>query len=365
MFWPLFTQTCRQSPSALLTRLAEAISILRKQSRRRHGRCAAIHDRHRHAPDGLSSPEYAVFRTGNVFAGRLAAKYRLSKQHAGMSRVGIDSDAVFVYKNKTGAESRAAAQNRRGTRQSEARRPTGGNWTTLLSPLNQPDGDDGVIVYDQNRNLTLNPAGAPSEQHRRSQFAEVSYFLSMAPDPPRPPPPPAVQRDGGNAYRTTRISAPMIPGLYPPIPRQRGVGISGPDFDYSARIQPLTPAGAPTGVSFLGGSPGSASRSITREMPAIPIRWERPWEVRRRRRFPLGDRTAGSDMIRPISMTGDDRCEKRPSASSTATRHRPSTEDFRSSSDATPTKRRPIPHSCFPVISDDRRIRRWDPGFFR
>ncbi len=170
----------------------------------------------------------------------------------------------FVYKNKTGANlTSGGAEPTWNTTVGGTTADGGGNWTTLLSPLNQPDGDDGVIVYDQNGNLTLNPAGGAPNNTGASQYAEVSYFLRHGS---------LIRRvlllrqpysaTAGNAQPYDTDPAPMIPGLYPPYPATAGSGNFWTDFDYSARIQPLTPAGAPTGVSFLGGSPGSAENSL-------------------------------------------------------------------------------------------------------
>ena len=100
----------------------------------------------------------------------------------------------------------------------------GGSWTTLASPLDQPDGDDGVIIYDANGNETINPAGLTPNNTGSSQYAEVSYFL----------------RHGNLIRRVLLIRQPydqtgstvssqpfdadtptptlLIPGLYPPYP---------------------------------------------------------------------------------------------------------------------------------------------------
>jgi prepilin-type N-terminal cleavage/methylation domain-containing protein len=131
-----------------------------------------------------------------------------------------------------------------------------GTWTTLTSPIDQPDGDDGAIFYDNPPapnppNRTLDPASSNPNNTGASPYAEVGYFLRH-----------------GNLYRrvllirqpydnsgagTAHSAQPydtdtptpglLIPGVYPPypmLPNPAGSGNFWTDFDYSARIQPFT-----------------------------------------------------------------------------------------------------------------------------
>ena len=163
----------------------------------------------------------------------------------------------FVFKNKGGAFTSGATEPNWPTTLTTVT-DGAGTWTALPSPIDQPDGDDGVMAYDNSTpaNRTLDPAGANPNNTGASQYAEVTYFLRH-----------------GNLYRrvllirnpydngTTGSSQPydtdtpaalILPGVYPPYPASSGSGNFWTDFDYSARIQPMTGASPATGVQFLG-----------------------------------------------------------------------------------------------------------------
>ena len=162
----------------------------------------------------------------------------------------------FVYKNDTG-----------NTLTSGPNEPTwsvilgstpgtsdgGGTWTTLLSPIDQPDGDDGVIVYDANGNRTLTPSATSANNTSApnntgaSQYAEVCYFLRHGNLCRRVllirQPYDTTGYPTSQPYDTDAPAALLIPGLYPPypVPSPPTAAISGnfwTDFDYSARFLP-------------------------------------------------------------------------------------------------------------------------------
>ena len=135
-----------------------------------------------------------------------------------------------------------------------------GSWTVEPSAVDQPDGDDGRISYTQNPvNQTINPANAvnstiPSNPDNTgaSQFAEVTYFLRH-----------------GNLYRRVLLirqpynvgtntgsqpqdtgGAALISGIYPPAGYTNNNFWT--DFDYAARIQPVTGIAPSTGVLLHG-----------------------------------------------------------------------------------------------------------------
>jgi prepilin-type N-terminal cleavage/methylation domain-containing protein len=134
-----------------------------------------------------------------------------------------------------------------------------GTWTALASPIDQPDGDDGVISYDANGNRTLAPAGANPNNTGASQYAEVCYFLRHGNLYRRVllirSPYDATGETSGQPFDTdTPTPALLIPNLYPPYPAppaNSGSGNFWTDFDYAARIQPVTGGTAPTGLQFL------------------------------------------------------------------------------------------------------------------
>jgi type II secretory pathway pseudopilin PulG len=121
-----------------------------------------------------------------------------------------------------------------------------GTWTTLVSPLDQPDGDDGIMIYDSNGNETINPAGLTPNNTGASQFAEVSYFLRHGNLYRRvllirQPYDPTGSASSSQPYDSDSPPAQLIPGLYPPYPMSPTAAGSGnflTDFDYSARVQP-------------------------------------------------------------------------------------------------------------------------------
>ena len=135
----------------------------------------------------------------------------------------------------------------------------------MLSATDQPDGDDGRISYvGIPGNQSINPVNAPSslpniflptnpDNTGASQLAEVTYFLRH-----------------GNLYRRVLLirqpydypptvtssqpqnttGAPLIAGIYPPTGYTNNNFWT--DFDYAARIQPVTGAGPVTGVLLHG-----------------------------------------------------------------------------------------------------------------
>jgi hypothetical protein len=138
------------------------------------------------------------------------------------------------------------------------------NWTVELSAIDQPDGDDGHVSFvGTPANETINPANVatgvgaatiPSNPDNTgaSQFAEVTYFLRH-----------------GNLYRRVLLirqpynlgsstnsqpsdtaGAPLITGIYPPAGYTNNNFWT--DFDYAARIQPVTGIAPATGVMFHG-----------------------------------------------------------------------------------------------------------------
>jgi hypothetical protein len=132
--------------------------------------------------------------------------------------------------------------------------PDGGpNWTTALSPINQPDGDDGQIVFDPTSlNATINPRNADPNNTGNSRYAEVSYFLRnrnlyrrvlLVRDPYNR----GAQLDSQPDDTT---GAPLIPGLYTPTAMPGSAGFWN-DFDYAARIQ-LDNTSAATNTTALG-----------------------------------------------------------------------------------------------------------------
>jgi pilin/secretion family protein with methylation motif len=167
----------------------------------------------------------------------------------------------FVYKNKTGGSiTSGASEPPWNTTIGGTTTDGGSNWTTLASPLDQPDGDDGVMIYDANGNETANPAGSTPNNTGASPYAEVSYFLRHGNLIRRV----NLIRQPYDLPSTTTSSQPLdsdtpaaalIPGVYPPYPMTptpAGSGNFWSDFDYAARIQPVNPAGTATGVRFLG-----------------------------------------------------------------------------------------------------------------
>jgi hypothetical protein len=174
----------------------------------------------------------------------------------------------FVYKNEGAAFTSGGAEPTWNT--TPLNPPTnpaggttpdgGGTWTTLLSPLDQPDGDDAQMVYNSNQpvpqNLTLDPVGSNPNNTGASQFAEVSYFLRHGSLIRRVllirQPYDLGGQTSAQPYDTDNPPALMIPGVYPPYPAAAGSGNFWTDFDYSARVQPLTGVTPATGVQFLG-----------------------------------------------------------------------------------------------------------------
>jgi prepilin-type N-terminal cleavage/methylation domain-containing protein len=163
--------------------------------------------------------------------------------------------------------------------------PSGsGTWTAIAFPLDQPDGDDGMIAFGAGTpaSPTLDPINGSPNNAAASQYAEVSYFLrngnlyrrvlllrqpydpSTGAQTPQP-------NDGTGAY--------LIPGAYPPYPTIPALptGYSGnfwTDFDYSARINTGSP-----GVLFLAFSPALNSldnnTSATAPGPQIGLPYNR------------------------------------------------------------------------------------------
>ncbi len=84
----------------------------------------------------------------------------------------------FVFKNKGGAFTSGATEPNWPTTLTTVT-DGAGTWTALTSPIDQPDGDDGVMAYDNSTpaNRTLDPAGANPNNTGASQYAEVTYFL--------------------------------------------------------------------------------------------------------------------------------------------------------------------------------------------
>lgn len=172
----------------------------------------------------------------------------------------------FVYKNDSGGNltSGAAEPNWKaaaGTVPFGLVPDGGSNWTTLASPIDQPDGDDAVISYvtgsDGNQYRTLNPPGNSPNNTGASQYAEVSYFLRHGNlcrrvQLIRQPYDNSVVPNSSQPYDSDATPALLIPVLYPPYPSTAGSGNYWTDFDYAARIQPMNPSGGATGVSFLG-----------------------------------------------------------------------------------------------------------------
>jgi hypothetical protein len=158
--------------------------------------------------------------------------------------------AGLIFKNKTGAAFTSGGTEPTWPTTLTTIADAAGTWTALTSPIDQPDGDDGVIAYDAltPADRTLDPAGSNPNNTGASQFAEVTYFLR-----------------NGNLYRRVDLirqpydnsSAPvagssqpydtdtptpafMIPGAYPPYVAGTGSGNFWTDFDYSARLVATT-----------------------------------------------------------------------------------------------------------------------------
>jgi hypothetical protein len=156
-----------------------------------------------------------------------------------------------------------------------------GAWTVLASPIDQPDGDDGVIAYDSATpaNRTLAPAGSNPNNTGASQYAEVCYFLRHGNLYRRVllirnPYDPTGETSGQPFDTDTPTPALLIPGLYPPYPLNSGSGNFWTDFDYAARIQPVTGGTVATGVQFL--SVGLAEDSLNNANLAAGIPIGRP-----------------------------------------------------------------------------------------
>ena len=170
----------------------------------------------------------------------------------------------FVYKNKTVRTTSGGAEPTWNTTVGGTTADGGGNWTTLLSPLNQPDGDDGVIIYDQNGNLTLNPAGGSSEQHRRltirggvlffapreSLSAASSCFASRT------------ARTAGNSQPNYTDPGPDDSGTLSALSGDRGEREFLDGFRLLRTIQPLTPAGARDRRQLFGRVARNAENSL-------------------------------------------------------------------------------------------------------
>jgi hypothetical protein len=158
--------------------------------------------------------------------------------------------AGFVFKNKTAAAFTSGGAEPTWPTTLTTVADGAGTWTALTSPIDQPDGDDGVIAYDAltPANRTLDPIGSNPNNTGASQFAEVTYFLrhgnlcrrvelirqpydnSSAPAP-----------GSSQPYDTdTPTPAFLIPGAYPPYVAGTGSGNFWTDFDYSARLVATT-----------------------------------------------------------------------------------------------------------------------------
>jgi len=170
----------------------------------------------------------------------------------------------FVFKNKTGAAfTSAGAEPPWPTTLTTVADGTG-TWTALTSPIDQPDGDDGLIAYDANTpgNRTLDPLGASPNNTGGSQFAEVAYFLRHGNlirrvELIRQPYDNSSSASGSSQpFDTDTPAVPLIPGAYPPYLASAGSGNFSTDFDYSARLtattwQPTTAYGSPNPTSLI------------------------------------------------------------------------------------------------------------------
>src|SRR3984885_3662516 len=167
----------------------------------------------------------------------------------------------FVFKNKGAAFTSGATEPTWPTTLTTVT-DGGGTWTALPSPIDQPDGDDGVIGFDNSTppNRTLDLAGGNPNNTGASQCAEVTYFLRHGNLYRRVlllrQPYDVGSQTSAQPYDTDAPPASIILGTYPPYPPpyQAGAGSGNfwTDFDYSARIQPITGVAPATGVQYLG-----------------------------------------------------------------------------------------------------------------
>ncbi len=183
----------------------------------------------------------------------------------------------FIYKNLTGGTLTSGATEPAWNTTSPAGPVVPGtstvtdaaqNWTVVASAPDQPDGDDGRISYTAPPvNQTINPANPANstivsspDNTGASQLAEVTYFLRH-----------------GNLYRRVLLirqpynlgagtgsqpqdtgGATLITGVYPPV-GYTNTNNFWTDFDYSARIQPVTGVGPITGVLLHGSAAPESS----------------------------------------------------------------------------------------------------------
>jgi hypothetical protein len=148
----------------------------------------------------------------------------------------------------------------------------GGTWTTLLSPLDQPDGDDGVIAYVNDSSgtadATVTPPNLTPNNTGASQYAEVSYFLRHGNLYRRVlllrQPYNQMGNSGTQPYDTEATPNFLIPNAYPPYPANAGSGNFWSDFDYSARIN----TGASPGVQFLSYPSSIDNLNLTATFPS-------------------------------------------------------------------------------------------------
>jgi prepilin-type N-terminal cleavage/methylation domain-containing protein len=161
----------------------------------------------------------------------------------------------LVFKNKGAAFTSGATEPTWPTTLPNTIADGVGTWTALASPIDQPDGDDGIAAFDAAGNRTLAPAGTNPNNTGASQYAEVTYFLRHGnlyrrvllirqPYDNNNPPPPV---SGSSQPYDTDGPSLMIPGAYPPYPPNAGSGNFWTDFDYAARIN----VGGSPGVNFL------------------------------------------------------------------------------------------------------------------
>jgi prepilin-type N-terminal cleavage/methylation domain-containing protein len=148
-----------------------------------------------------------------------------------------------------------------------------GTWTAIAFPLDQPDGDDQVVVFGNGSPTLDPPAGSPNSTGA-SQFAEVTYFLRhgtlcrrvlLIRQPYDP------TTGFTNAQPNDGTGTALIPNAYPPYPTAPlPSGYSGnfwTDFDYSARIN----AGNSPGVNFLTNGNGLNSLDNTSSTANLAI----------------------------------------------------------------------------------------------
>jgi prepilin-type N-terminal cleavage/methylation domain-containing protein len=159
------------------------------------------------------------------------------------------------------------------------------NWTVVPSAPDQPDGDDGRISYTANPvNQTINPANPtnsslPStpDSTGASQLAEVCYFLRHGNLCRRVlliRQPYDLGADTGSQPQDTGGAA-LILGVYPPV-GYTTTNNFWTDFDYSARIQPVTGIAPATGVLLHGSAAPEASLINTNGATPNPFAIGRP-----------------------------------------------------------------------------------------